>query len=113
VQQGVGSVQVTLNGRKPNAQSKEGTKMRVHSIHEVNTRQQQHPFVPQSADSTSSVKAAAKTNFEDFFKSYCQQVNIPVASNSMEHRIASIYGGFFLPPAMRSEREPTLKTNAS
>jgi hypothetical protein len=110
---GLAEVLSHLYGRKPIAQSKEGTNMRINSIHEVNTHQEQNPFVSQTADSTARVKEVSKLSFEDYLKSYCQQMSVPVTGNSAEHRITSIYGGFFLPPVVRTEREPTLKSNAS
>ena len=83
--------------------------MRVHSTFEVNTHQQQNPFVSQSAGDASTGKTAQGLSFEDHLKSHFQQASSPEIHRGAESHVAGMFWGFFPSLRAQSESEPTLK----
>jgi len=96
----------------PNAQSKEGPNMRVQSITEVNTRQQQNPFLLQKTGLVSNSKTATGLAFEDYFNSYLTQKNAAKVTRHPQHQPAGLFWGFY--PSLRVQQKPgpTLESNA-
>jgi len=87
--------------------------MRVHSTSEVNTHQQQNPFVSQNADSASVGRTSSDLSFAEQLKFQYQQAGASAVTGNTESRVAGLYWGFY--PALKEQpkQEPTPKTRAS
>jgi len=87
--------------------------MRVHSTSEVNTHQQQNPFVSQNAGIASVGQTSSELSFAEQLKFQYQQVNAEAVTGKTESRIAGLYWGFCPTLKEQSKPEPSLKTRAS
>jgi len=96
----------------PKAQSKEGPNMRVQSITEVNTRQQQNPFLLQRADLESTRKTATGLAFEAYFNSYLMQKNAAKVQRKPEYQTTGLFWGYYPSLRVQPKPEPTLESNA-
>jgi hypothetical protein len=99
-------------GRKPKAQPKEGSDMRVHSIAEVNTHLQENPFVTQATGYASTGKPASGLTFEDYLKLYIPQKSPPAVSNQTVSQVAGLYWGFSPLLRVQQKSESTLDADA-
>jgi len=86
--------------------------MRVLSISEVNTQQQQNPFLLQTAGSNGTGKTASTVSFEEYFKSFFQQKNAPVAVKQPETHASGMYWGFYPSLKVSPKSEQKLDANA-
>ena len=86
--------------------------MRVQSIFEVSTSQQQNPYVLQKVGAAATGKANLGITFEEYLKSYCQQANSPAATRQTERTAVGIHYAY--PPRLKvpSKTDPTLKNSA-
>jgi len=96
----------------PNAQSKEGPNMRIQSINEVNTRQQQNPFLLHKAGAISAGKTATGLAFEEYFKSYLTQKSAARVNKQPEYQAPGLFWGFYPSLKVQPKPEPTLESNA-
>jgi len=96
----------------PDALPKEGTTMRVHSTNEVNTHQQENPFITQSADSVSAGKSSSGIAFEECLKSHFQQTSAAAVSSQTDGFIAGAFWNYLPTPKLQSRPE-TLEGSAS
>jgi len=87
--------------------------MRVHSTYEVNTRQQQHPFVPRAIGSAGSGKTATELTFEEHLKSYLAQRNAATVTRQAETQAAGLFWGYYPSLKVQSKPEKTLEANAN
>jgi len=69
--------------------------MRVHSITEANTRQQQNPFYMQNVNSLIHGKSNSILSFEEHLKSQIQNAKAPVAERKEELLAASYMLGSY------------------
>jgi len=95
----------------PNAQSKEGPNMRIQSVTEVNTRQQQNPFLLQKVGDVTPGKTATGIAFQDYFLSYLTQKNAVKVKQQPEHA-AGLFWGFYPSLRVQPKPGPTLESNA-
>ena len=100
-------------GRMPNAQSKEGTIMRVHSTFEVNTHQQENPFVAHSIGSVPAGKTSSGIAFEECLRSQFQQANATTVGSLTNSHIAGSFWNYLPTPKAQSKPETTLEGSAS
>jgi len=85
--------------------------MRVHSTYEVNTRQQQNPFVPRTAASASAGKTAAGLTFEEHLKLYFSQSNPTALTQQAETQTSGVYLGYY--PSLKVQQKPEATLEAS
>jgi len=87
--------------------------MRVHSTSEVNTHQQQNPFIMQNTGLASAGNTSSELSFAEQLKIQYQQASASAVTGNTESRVAGLYWGFY--PALKEppKSEPTLKTRAS
>jgi len=81
--------------------------MRVHSTYEVNTHQQQNPYVLQTIGHASPGKAASGLSFKEQFTLYSQQASVPTVSRQSENEVAGIFWGFLPLLRVQTKPEPT------
>jgi len=87
--------------------------MRIHSISEVNTHQQQNPFVATNAGLASAGKTASELTFEELLRNQIQQASAAAVTGKPESHIAGLYWGYY--PTLKEEQksEPAPKSRAS
>ena len=86
--------------------------MRVHSINELNTKQQHNPFVSQNPDSGSTAKTAGGLSFEDHLRSYLPQTVAPTVNIQAQNQVAGMFWGFHPSLKVQQKPESTLNANA-
>ena len=86
--------------------------MRIHSTYEVNTHQQQNPFISQNAGLASAGKLNSELSFAEHLKLQFQQAGGDMTGNR-ESLMAGLYWGYY--PSLREplKPEPTLDSNVS
>jgi len=85
--------------------------MRVQSITEVNTRQQQNPFLLQKAGFESTGKTANGLAFEEYFKSYLTQKSAAKVQPKTGNQTPGLFWGFYPSLRVQPKPEPTLESN--
>jgi len=81
--------------------------MRVHSISEVSTNQQQNPYITKNAGDMPAGKNASGQSFKDYLIPYFQQSSEPVVTRQLEHQIVGILWGYC--PTLRVSPKPEPK----
>ena len=81
--------------------------MYVHSTYEVNTHQQQNPFVSQTIGHASPGKPASGLSFKEQFNLYSQKAGAPTVSRQAENQVAGIFWGFLPLLRVQTKPEPT------
>ena len=81
--------------------------MRVHSISELSTNQQQNPYVMKNAGDAHAGKNASGKTFKEYLIPHFQQSSEPAVTRQMEHQIVGILWGYC--PSLRVSPKPEPK----
>ena len=68
--------------------------MRINSITEVSTHQQQNPYLTQSAGTLSASRNTSGKTFAECLSPYMHQISEPVVTRQMEHQVVGILWGY-------------------
>ena len=85
--------------------------MRIQSVTEVNTRQQNNPFLLQKTGQVSNGKTPTGLAFEEYFKSYMTQKSAARVKRQPERHSIGLFWGFYPSLKVQPKPEPTLESN--
>ena len=86
--------------------------MRVQSITEVNTHQQQNPFLLQKAGFSPAGKTVSGLSFEEYFRMYSLQKSAARAPRQPEYQATGLFWGYYPSLKIHPKPEQTLEANA-
>ena len=85
--------------------------MRVQSIAEVNTRQQQNPFLTRKVGHSSADKSASLVSFEECLRTHIQHDEAPATRKAEWFATSSVWG-YFMAQGASAKPEIRLKGRA-
>lgn len=79
--------------------------MRIQSIKEVNTDQQQNPFFMQKVSAVTADKSALSGSFKECLKTHIHDIRVPAAAGKAELPVASALCGYLITQKVASKPE--------
>jgi len=83
--------------------------MRIQSVTEVNTNQQQNPYIPKKTDSATIGKNASFGSFKDCLKPYVQDSKVHTVTHKAELTAAGALMSCFIPQRATLRPKPEMK----